>query len=163
MNKKGSFLDVPIGLVLVFIFGTLMLTFSYVFNVMIDEGVYSAVPEAERLLESGQDAVHLTDNVIGFIVIGVLVAAVVTGIFVDTHPIFAIFSMFFFAGYVILGVVLANTFNIIINLNVFNPVSSNFSVTHLVIGNLPFFAVIGLGAWGVGFFVKSRFIAGGFR
>jgi len=152
-GKKGQmtgFLPyLLIGLIIAIVFAIVTLVVSYAGDEIFDE------LKTNPNLESSETAVAKVDQVQGlmtgafdqlvfFIVIGIVLALIVMAIFSDFHPIFVVFLIIIIIFMIIIAGLMANVHDEITETEILTEKAEEFTMTNWVMGsNLPIIIAVG--------------------
>lgn len=142
MNNQGQVIQITLILIALFIIGFFIMFGSYIvsqFNTAI-AGDFST--DAKDMVSNSEYAWTFADTIYPVTVVLLMIAMVVTYLYIPTHPVllFIEFIMFVFA--VFTGGVIGNVNENLFNSTEFNATASNLPMITLINNNLGFIAVL---------------------
>lgn len=163
MNKKGSMFDVLIIPVFIFL-AAIMFIFGFYLNAQVQPLLVSESGNDTYVNATATNVLEST-NIYDYVVFGyamaLLISLILTMFYINTHPAF--FWVFFLVIMVatVIAVPLSNSYT---NFETELGVASSFTVTHVVMENLPIWTFLFGCAAAVALYAKSRYatMRGGF-
>ena len=140
----------------------ILITLSMVFYFIYDniQSIFAAESSvAGEIIDDGKNMAAGFDNAAIFILIALWASTIITGVFVETHPVFFVISLIFFIFGIVIAGSIANIWELIAGADTFATISTTyFTKTNLIMTNAPLFVGVGIFLWAVGFYAKRRFI-----
>lgn len=138
---KGSMLDLPVIMALM-LSGAIMIWIVY----LILSSMYAAWPvggESLDILETGIQTFSLFDTVFLMLAVGLGMFTIVSAFFIDSHPVFFVFSALIMLPIVILtSAQITNVFVEFATAVPFQPVTAEFPFIYTIMINLPLFMLV---------------------
>jgi len=128
---------------------------SFVNSSMFDNETKEMVTTQEGNFYSIFDFVAL------FLLVGMLIAMIVSALFIRTHPIFFFVIVFVFVLTAFMGALFTNVFESVAGSSGFSDVADRLPLTEVVMNNLPYFGVVALFVMVVVLYAKFRMETGG--
>jgi len=160
MNKNGSARDAVLIGVLIFFFGLGFFIIHNITGAVVDNIVeipaIQAQPDALATFEGMNDSIDKLDYVIFGVFLALLFGMLISSWFIQGHPILVFIYIIVVIIGIVLGAVLANTWETASQASVFGDTVSSFPITNNLLLNLPLYNLI-IGMLGlVIMFAKSR-------
>ena len=95
------------------------------------------------------------DGIMGFLVFGLWITAIVSSFFLDSQPLFFIVSLILLSTILLVAMVMSNSYFELVNDEAFVDTASNFPITNFIMFNLPYLALAIYFTIGVSMFAKS--------
>lgn len=144
--KRGS---VPIEAIFVLIVIFVMVLSSFIGNILLGElnDDIQANPDMGELSKNvSSELTNRYTNVFDGVILGLFILlwamSIVASLFVDTHPIFFIFSIIMLAIVLIAGAFISNAYDEIITDSTFSGYENQFPMTHFLMSNLMIFLLV---------------------
>lgn len=156
---KGSISDVLVAAILLFIFALTTVIGFVVYReaaAAMASGI-SLNTEAQSVLDSGGFALKILDYGFLFVFIGLIAAVVISGMYIDSNPVFFIFAVLVLAIYVIISVPFANAYSVFANstANVQYAITQ-YPIITFIVSNMPLIVVMIGALFFLAIYGKSR-------
>ncbi len=160
MNKKGSFLDLFLFMILAFILIIFIIVITYAGN-RAEQELKEILPSALNAEEKGYNVTQIINDTVGktnmafmalrwtsfMLIIGLFFSLLITAYFVKTHPIFFVPYLLIVIVAIIVAVPLSNTYEMLMDDPTLGSTFDEFVGTNWIFLHLPvWIAVIGIGA-----------------
>ena len=140
---KGSMTDMPIQMAL-FLSGVMTIFIVYLVLTSI-ANAWTFGGESKAILDTGVSAFGVFDYMFLFFAFGLGAFSIVSAFYINTNPVFFIFSIILMAIMVTISANVTNIFDAFATSSVFEPIAANFPYITTFMRNLPlFFLVIGI-------------------
>lgn len=134
-------------LVLVFVILGVLLVASMLgfklYNEFTESDAWSDTEAGQTAKAGAESSMSVINYGFAFLLGGLLIAMIVSALYIKTHPIFFVLSLILLIFVVMVSGPIANTFMGIYNDDAFADERSTFSIAAYITGNLPIIAVIG--------------------
>lgn len=148
MDKRASVRDIVFIAVILFMFA---IGFFVVYNItytvtnsMMGISVINSSASAVKALQGSQKVADRMDYVIFGLLIGLILALIITGWFIGGNPIFMVIYFLVVIITVVFSTVLSNTWETTTQSSIFGNTVTHFPITNNIMSNLPvYMAVIG--------------------
>jgi len=98
------------------------------------------------------------DTAMAFILLCAFASSIITGIFVESHPLFFVLAVVFLIFAVVGAGLIANVWDIFGEVSIFSSIiDTNFTITTLIFTNAPLLIGASVVFWSIGFYAKNRF------
>lgn len=163
MNKKGGFTEIFLAIALFFIMGFILLISARVTGDVLGglqgAGVINETAMGATVNQTMTDMTNLaehSDFLFLIIFAGYLLVLILTSLATDFHPaFFFIFLLLSIIGTVV-SVPFSNAYQELSTSSAFNSVAANFTITNMVLENLPFVIMLISGALLIFTYAKQR-------
>lgn len=145
MNTKGQITDLIYVLIILFSFALLTILGYYLFNQFNTtfantEGVSNF--SLEIMNENKDRYVSIFDGIMLFIFVGLLIASIVSAIFIKSHPIFFVINVFLLIIVSIIAIILKSVFTGFATSSEMINTTSEFTIIPFIMNNLTLILVI---------------------
>lgn len=139
----------------VFIFAFLIITF---FSIIMYQAFFEETNgtvftgKASDILTAHQNNIATLDYATLFLTIGLLAGLFISGYFINSHPIFLVITIIIGLFDLIIGVILTNTFDSIVQL--YPTIATSLPISVIIAGMFPLIITIGIVLFGIGIYSK---------
>jgi hypothetical protein len=145
---------IPVIIVVTLITAVMMVTFV---DTIASTSIADTLDDAGiTLLDDGRPELLAFDEGLGLLYVFTLIASMVAGYFVRSHPIFAILMVIFMAFFVLFSAQLANAATIIVTTPSLVSAANDFPITLFMIDNLPLLTVVSMVLIGISLYGGLR-------
>jgi len=151
MGNKGSILDIFFIAFLVLVVGIVLVVSMTVLNKVSDAtenstiklGNGSTIPLLNQsMLDRGKEALQTFDNMMPFLLVGLVLITVIFAFLIPTHPIFIIFSIIMIMIFLILIPQFSNIYGQIVTTDTLSDAGNQLTYTNEIMRNLPLIILI---------------------
>lgn len=140
---KGQVMELIIVSVLMCVFFVALLFASNLYNSFSEKtDIFSGTAQEQRIGDSVERSFISLDYGMLMLAIGLVISTVVSGFFIQTHPIFFIVSLICLIIVVSITPILSNSFMGIATTDEFTESAEDLPVSINIIGNLPIFVTV---------------------
>jgi len=145
MNKGGNILDLFYIVLTVVVLAIVFMASWYIMSqVQPDLDAHLNNDVASNASANALQAIASFDYLLIFIIVGLLIATIISAFFIDTHPVFFVMSLLLFIMFMIVVPVLSNVFDGFATNSQMITAADEFDVTTSFVGELPkYFVVMG--------------------
>lgn len=154
---RGQLSDLISPLILILMVGILAVVFYYIFDAVEPE-LASISGTAGELMGDAKSMYSGFDTAMAFILLCAFASSIITGIFVESHPLFFVLAVVFLIFAVVGAGLIANVWDIFGEVSIFSSIiDTNFTITTLIFTNAPLLIGASVVFWSIGFYAKNRF------
>jgi len=144
-NKKGSIIDIPLIIIVVFAFIVVSLTGMLVFTSMNDalQNSTSIANQSKIIMNDNYTRYpNIFDGIITFFFIGLSLASIIGAFLIKTHPAFAILSFIILLVFVLVAAVFSNAYETLTVGTALSAAANNFPASTFFLGNFVWYIMI---------------------
>jgi len=135
-NSKGLF-DIIIVMVILLIMG-IIFVFGDLILINFRNNINGTMAEESyNITQAGINAYQVNDTMFGFLMIGAFMSVIVSGLYIRTHPIFFVVSIFLLTIIVMLSAIFTNLFDEFSSNSEMSTYAADFPYTTTLFHNLP--------------------------
>ena len=165
MNKRGNIDDIMFLGIILFFIGIVSFVGVFTFNEISERlkvtEVFNSSPVAVGVLEDAESRITMLDYFVLAVLVGFLLAIVITGYFIGGNALFMVIYFVVGAVLVFVGMVLSNVWENIVNSSAFGLTISSFGVSNHIISYLPIYLSVAIFLGLVSMFAKPYVGVGG--
>ena len=157
MNKKGNIPDVFYLVLTVVVLAIIFMASWTIMNQMkpsLDAKLTGDV--AHNATANALQAIGSFDYLLIFIMVGLLIATIISAFFINTHPVFFVLSLLMFILFMIVVPVLGNVFDAFAGDSGMSEAAEEFNVTTSFMDDLPKYFVVMCGIVLISLYAKYR-------
>lgn len=136
-KRKGSILDIPIIIIVIFAFAFTVLIGTVILTEFRDINTENDLGLEEDHINDGLNALSAMDYMFVFFAVGFGLASAVLAFRIRSHPIFFFFALLLTIIFIILSVFFTNAFVLITENEMISTISGDFPLINQVMQNLP--------------------------
>ena len=159
LYKKGFVSNLAVLLIFGFLLAV-TIVISWIWYSSVNDAIQANLNIPDSAKEISQDYadkyVNIWDVVFLVIFVGLILAGVITVLFIDTHPVFFFFTLLATVALLIVGAALGNAYGAFATQDAVSRYASDFIFLPFIMSNILQILIVVSGVYTVIFFVKSR-------
>jgi len=141
-NKKGSVMDFLIIMPIIFVMVIMAIVGVLAYNEFHDATEDVLSTEAVEIMESGGAVFSAWDYILVIMMIGFLASTIISALFIQSHPVFFLASLFLLVFITFTSVVYPNALESMEESTIISEQTANLPLSVGIIENLPLFILI---------------------
>ena len=154
---RGQLSDLISPFILLLLLGILAVLFYYIFD-SVETTFDDISSNAGEIIGDAKTMFAGFDVAMAFILLTAFASSIITGIFIESHPLFFVLSVVFLIFSITGAGIIANVWDIFGDTGIFaSIVDTHFTITTLIFTNAPLLMGASVVLWSIGFYAKSKY------